>query len=165
MSSLPQSNATIPHTMVQLRHRFHCCDTASDILVRTVLCPPLLCRRRRRSHQRNYSHSSKWDTINTFPPNVPQYCPTAYLLPPNPSSYISFVVPIVSPLYHIYSNDVLPLCSPDPSRPPVPNALRNRDSRAPISSMSGVCIPIGGTLLPFRSGNSPPLSWAADVQV
>ena len=103
------------------------------------------------------SRSDECYTIGDFPPNMPDivllrlYCRQThhitYLL--LSSSYVA----------------TLPFWSTAPYRPPVPPALHNQSSRALLSGPSGVCVPIGGTLLPLWSGDGPPLSWATNFTV
>ena len=59
MPSLPRSTDTIMCPIIQSRHHFRCCAPASNILGGTLLCPPLLCRRRRQRHRIHRYFSSK----------------------------------------------------------------------------------------------------------
>ena len=46
---------------------------ASNMMGGAVLCWPLLCRRRRQSYQIHPFRSAKWETIDGFPPNLPDF--------------------------------------------------------------------------------------------
>ena len=93
-------------------------------------------------------------------------CHPASLSQPSLLFYISAVSPLsLYPLSCISVAATLPSCIPDPSHPPVTTEQYNRGSWLPRSVQSGVCVLIGGTPSPFRSGNILPLYQAADVTV
>ena len=133
MSSLPRSVATIPRLIIHSRLRFHCFYLASDMLGGTFLCCPLLCGRRRQSYQIRRFHSAKWDTIDNFPPNMPDLvllrlfcrCPNcpAYMLPSS-----SAADPIIS---HQLNFLPLPLPLPPPPTEYAPELGRYKDSGLP----------------------------------
>ena len=87
---LPHPAAEIPYPIRQAMHRHRYRYPLSDTLGGPLLCWPLLCMRRIRSHQRRRCCLSKWDTANISLPIMPDLfiphlyfcfpCRTAYLL-------------------------------------------------------------------------------------
>ena len=114
MSSLPWPAATIPRLISQLRYHFRCCDPSSDNMHN------IICGRWRRGHQICHFFTPSWTPSTISWPMCPvlsSFVSSAETLiiphnccfshpPSTPSSHISFVVLVISPLYHISFYDV-----------------------------------------------------------
>ena len=89
MSLLPRYAATVVRPISQSRYHFRFWDPSSDILYGTLICWYLLCGRWRRIHKNCHCHSSEWDTIKTFLPNVTyRVLPPIYYQHPHRPAYL-----------------------------------------------------------------------------
>ena len=100
LSSLIKFSAIILRLISQWIHRLCCCDPTSDILGGTLLCQPLLCGIQIHIHWSRHCRSSEWDTINVFPPNMPDLALLCLYLcrpcrPPYLLLYLSSSEPII----------------------------------------------------------------------